>query len=113
METKKYTLDSSIQEVKHKGRLPIIFNEDKPRISFCKLKLIPLKSVTLSRIEEMQKEALEKMEEYERKIKEEQNESNKSSEIVVEPTTKDTLPIDEQPPSSSKQGTTDVWSASD
>ncbi|CAM1301051.1 Uncharacterised protein g2870 [Pycnogonum litorale] len=50
--------------VKLKQVLPrkgLVFNEDKPNFAFCKPKLMPLKSITLEKMDKMKEEAEKKM----------------------------------------------------
>ena len=44
----------------------MLYNEDIPNMVLCKPKLLPLKSVTLEKLEKMQKEAQETVKEQER-----------------------------------------------
>jgi BBSome-interacting protein 1 len=54
-----------LQEVLPKQGL--VYQEDMPTVVLCKPKLLPLKSVTLEKMEKMQKEAMEQVKEQELK----------------------------------------------
>ena len=43
----------------------LVYQEEQPSVVICKPKLLPLKSVTLEKLEKMQKEAEEKVKEQE------------------------------------------------
>ena len=57
----------------------LIFHESEPQPVLCKPKLLPLKSFTLQKLEQMQKEATVKAQQQieEQRLKEEQEESHK------------------------------------
>lgn len=48
-------------------RQGMVYQEDMPTVVLCKPKLLPLKSVTLEKMEKMQKEAMEQVKEQELK----------------------------------------------
>lgn len=58
-------MDSGIKEIVWPPN-GFLFKEETLSPVFCKPKLIPLKSVTLEKLEKMQSEALEKLKELER-----------------------------------------------
>lgn len=45
----------------------MVYQEDMPTVVLCKPKLLPLKSVTLEKMEKMQKEAMEQVKQQEMK----------------------------------------------
>ncbi|CEF65447.1 Cilia BBSome complex subunit 10 family-containing protein [Strongyloides ratti] len=83
----------------------ILFPGERLQPVFCKPKLIPLKSVTLEKLERMQEEALDKLEKLDKNIKEDKEESNLKGNLG-----KDSNEIEGMKNYSNK---TDVWSADD
>uniref|UniRef100_A0A0K0DX44 BBSome-interacting protein 1 n=1 Tax=Strongyloides stercoralis TaxID=6248 RepID=A0A0K0DX44_STRER len=83
----------------------ILFPGERLQPVFCKPKLIPLKSVTLEKLERMQEEALDKLDEHSINNKEDNEESNLKGNLR-----KESNEIEGMKNYSNK---TDVWSADD
>ena len=64
----------AIREVLPKRGL--VYQESNPQLVLCKPKLLPLKSVTLEKLEKMQKEANEKAKAMQEEIEKEKQEMN-------------------------------------
>ena len=63
----------------------LLFTESQPQLTLCKPKLLPLKSVTLLKMEKMQKEAKERaMEEARKAQMEEEKERNDRTSAKVQ-----------------------------
>uniref|UniRef100_A0A0R3S284 BBSome-interacting protein 1 n=1 Tax=Elaeophora elaphi TaxID=1147741 RepID=A0A0R3S284_9BILA len=86
-------MDSELKEILN-ARNGLLFCEEELSPVFCKPKLIPLKSLTLEKLEKMQNEAMEMM----KKMEESKNKT---------PTEENT----ENSPSKSEDNAADIWIA--
>jgi len=74
----------------------LIYDQEFMLPAHCKPKLIPLKTVTLERLEKMQRDALEKLKEMEKQTAAEEKESMQTSQRQAE-----------------TRGDADIWKADD